>query len=346
MPPSHPSPLRIAVVGAGAIGCAMTARLAHGGHAVTLVVRDSVRAAQLQAQGLDCIEPDGTIRAHPAIVRHLPPAGFDLLVLAVKADHLPAAVAALPDSIGPQTLVLPLVNGIPWWFRRDAQGQFQPIRAVDAQGRLAQRFAPEQIVGSVVYTTAMMDGPRVVRAAQGQSLVLGALDGAQSARVEALAETLRACGIKAEISPAIHDAVWTKVALNLATNPLSVVTGAGLGDLCGDDRLVPTVSAILDEVGRVAARYDARALLTRSAMLARGRAAGAFRTSMLEDHLKGRPLELSSIAEAVFELAGAVGLDLPVTRRVVDLARFQALRVSVPVSGDAAASHALAACGR
>jgi len=319
------NPMRFAIVGAGAIGCAMAARLAHGGQDVTLVVRDAARAALMLAQGLACTEPTGTITAYPAIVPALPDAPFDVLVLAVKADQLPAAVAALPDAIGPQTLVLPLVNGIPWWFRRDVAGRFQPIRAVDPDHLLARRFSARQIVGSVVYTTAMADGPRHVQVSNPPSLVIGALEDEALGDVAALAETLRACGIAAEASPAIHDAVWTKVALNLATNPLSVVTGATLKDLCSDARLLPIVSAILDEAGRLAARLDARLLLTRSAMLARGRAAGAFRTSMLEDYRKGRPLELSSIADAVFELAESIGLDLPVTRAVVDLARFQAL---------------------
>jgi 2-dehydropantoate 2-reductase len=324
--PNSPLPrcLRCAIVGSGAIGGAMAARLVHGGHEVTMVVRSAQRAAQLQAMGLTCHERDETIIARPIIVSALPDQPYDLLVLAVKADQLPAAVAALPASLGAQTLVLPLVNGIPWWFRRDAQGQFTPIRAVDPDGTLARRFVPQQIVGSVVYTTAMTQSPCALKVMHKQSLVVGALDQASQPTVEQLAQTLRDCGIVVDVCPHIHDAVWTKVALNLATNPLSVVTGAMLGDLCSDDRLLPTVSSILDEAGCLAARYDARPMLTRSAMLARGRAAGAFRTSMLEDHLHGRPLELSSIADAVFELADSINIDLPVTRSVVNLARFQA----------------------
>ena len=103
-----------------------------------------------------------------------------------------------------------------------------------------------------------------------------------------------------------------------------MVAQAGLGDLCSDARLVPIVSNILDETWRVAARYNACPPMTRDEMLGRGRLAGAFRTSMLEDYLKGRPLELSSIADAVFEMAGEIGMDLPVSRAIVDMARFRA----------------------
>ena len=317
-------PLRMAVVGAGAIGCAMAARLAHGGHDVALVVRDKARAAIIANHGLTCAEAHATICARPRVVATLPDTPWDLLILAVKAQHLPEAVAALPRSVGAQTLVLPLVNGIPWWFRQDAQGGFTPIRAIDPDGRLAARFAPHHIIGSVVYTTAMATGPALVEVTHRQSLVLGAIDEAATGAVAGLAHLFQACGINADITPAIHNAVWTKVALNLATNPLSVVTSAALGPLSNDPRLIPTISAILDETERLAARLDARPLLTRSAMLARAQSAGSFRTSMLEDYLKGRPLELSSIADAVFELAQAIGLDLPVTRAVVDLARFKA----------------------
>jgi 2-dehydropantoate 2-reductase len=115
----------------------------------------------------------------------------------------------------------------------------------------------------VVYTTATVEGPAAVRVTGGQKLVLGALCPDRTAAVAALAQRLRAYGIEIEVSDTIVDAVWNKVALNLATNPLSVVTGAPLGQLCSDERLEPIVSNILDEAWRVAARYNARPPMTR-----------------------------------------------------------------------------------
>lgn len=314
--------MRFAIVGAGAIGCALAARLAHAGADVTLVVRDPARAALIAGQGIACREGAVSYVARPRVARTVPDGGVDVLVMAVKAGDLPAVAASLPQGIGPQTLVMPLVNGIPWWL---AGAGGETIQAVDPDGILQRRFLPEQVVGSVVYTTATVEGPAAVRVTGSQKLVLGALCPDRTAAVAALAQRLRAYGIEIEVSDTIVDAVWNKVALNLATNPLSVVTGAPLGQLCSDARLEPIVSNILDEAWRVAARYNARPPMTREDMLNRGRAAGAHRTSMLEDYRKGRPLELSAIADAVFELAARVGMDLPVSRAVVDMARFQTM---------------------
>ncbi|MBF5092731.1 2-dehydropantoate 2-reductase [Novosphingobium sp. NBM11] len=312
------------VVGAGAIGSAIAARLAHGGQDVTLVVRDAARAALIERDGVTCEEAGETITGHPAVSDRVPDTPADVLVLAVKAAALPGVAATLPAAIGRDTLVVPLVNGIPWWFRLGRADRAEPLRAVDPDGTLTRRFAPAQIVGSVVYTTAMMQAPAHVTVTQRQSLVIGAIGSDSRDKVAALARVLAACGIDVTVSDRIVDAVWAKAALNLATNPLSVVAEAGLGDLCSDARLVPIVSNILDETWRVAARYNACPPMTRDEMLGRGRLAGAFRTSMLEDYLKGRPLELSSIADAVFEMADEIGMDLPVSRAIVDMARFRA----------------------
>lgn len=239
--------MRFVVLGAGAIGCSLAARLAHAGADVTLVVRDPARAALIAEQGLTCHEAATSYVAHPRVAQTVPDGPVDVLAIAVKAGDLPTVAASLPQSIGPQTLVMPLVNGIPWWL---AGAGGETIHAVDPEGILQHRFVPEQIVGSVVYTTAMAEGPAAVRVMNSQKLVIGALRPDRNAAVAALAETLRGCGIEIEASGNIVDAVWNKVALNLATNPLSVVTGAPLGQLCSDERLVPIVSNILDETWR------------------------------------------------------------------------------------------------
>ncbi|WP_157218197.1 ketopantoate reductase family protein [Flavisphingomonas formosensis] len=322
--------MRTGIVGAGAIGCALAARLAHAGHDVSLVVRKRQRRDALAADGITCVEAGARIEARPRIVEKLPLVRCDVLFLALKAATISDAVATLPDSIDRDTLIVPLVNGIPWWFPLDGGAGARPVRAVDPQGALLRRFVPGQIAGSVVYTTAMIVDSACVRVTRNQRLILGAIDGRSSDRIAALAAELSAAGIETSVSDRIRDDVWTKVALNLATNPLSVVSGAYLGQLCSDPHLEPVVSTILDEVWRVAGRYDARPPLTRTEMLDRGRQAGAFRTSMLEDYRAGRPLELDSIADAVFELAAAIGLDLPISRAIVELARYRSAASTLP----------------
>ncbi|KAJ8138579.1 hypothetical protein OY671_008208, partial [Metschnikowia pulcherrima] len=208
-----------------------------------------------------------------------------------------------------------------WWFRLGQGGGAEPLRAVDPDGTSTRRFAPEQIVGSVVYTTAMMQAPAHVTVTQRQSLVIGAIGSDNRERVEHSARVSVACGIDVTVSERIVDAVWAKAALNSATNPSSVVAQAGSGDSCSDARSVPIVSNILDETWRVAARYNACPPMTHDEMSGRGRSAGAFRTSMSEDYSKGRPSESSSIADAVFEMAGEIGMDSPVSRAIVDMAQ-------------------------
>lgn len=317
--------MRILVIGAGAIGCATTARLSAAGNDVTLVVRDAARAEALTANGIVCQEATGdSVDARPRIVSTAPAESFDALILAVKAPALPDVASSLPGSIGTETLVVPLVNGIPFWLGMDEPGPDSVIRAVDPDGILVDRFAASQIAGSVVYTTAMMAGPAHVRVTSAQRIVLGPVAGEDDGRIARFAAAARTAGIATHLSASLRDEVWTKVALNLATNPLSVVSGAGLGTMCSDPLLEPLVSQVLDEVLRVAAHYDASAPITRQQMLEKGRAAGAFRTSMLEDYLNDRPLELGAIADAVFALGEARDLDLPISRAIVALARFRA----------------------
>lgn len=315
--------MRIAVIGAGAIGTALTARLAAAGEQVTLVARGEARIAALQA-GLTCEEADCRIDTDPAIAPRMSLDACDVLFLAVKAGQIAEAVKTLDFGGARPPLVVPLVNGIPWWFRLGGPQADRPIQAVDPEGALLSRFRPQQLAGAVVYTTAMMTGPASVRVTGCQRLVLGGVVADVDERLPALVERLCAAGIDTTLSANIRDEMWTKVALNLATNPLSVVTGAMLGDMCAHDDLLPLVSCVLDEVWRVAARYDARPAITRSAMIARGQGAGAFRTSMLEDWQKGRPIELGAIADAVLELGAAMNIDLPVSRAMAHLARYRA----------------------
>lgn len=316
--------MRFAIVGAGAIGCALAARLSAAGAQVTLLARGAERLAALEANGIACEEAGGLILGRPQITAHLHDRDFDVIFLAVKGGDLSDAVATTghADRHGP--LVVPLVNGIPWWFRLGGADADRPIRAVDPEGHLLSRFDPEQIVGAVVYTNAMLTEATSVRVIHNQRLIVGPPAGSPSTRLKNLVAVMCHAGIDTVLSPHIRDEVWTKVALNLATNPLSVVTEAMLGEMCSDPRLLPTVHAVLDEVWRLAARYDARPHATRSEMIARGCAAGAFRTSMLDDFGRSRPIELASIADAVLELAGEIGLEMPVSHTVAELARYRA----------------------
>lgn len=313
---------RFLVVGAGAIGCALAARLSAAGLDVALLARGAAIAV-LREKGIVCEEPDRTLVERPAILDAAPDTPADVIFLTVKADALPAALAMVAPVIGPATIVVPMVNGIPWWFPL-GKADPQPIEAVDPGGAMLARLPARAIAGAVVYTTSRKIGPNEVRLSSPQRLVLGALVPETEPAVRELVDMLSAAGILATLSADIRNDVWTKAALNLATNPLSVVSDATLRQQFSDPALLPLVGAVLDEVLRVAEAHGAVASLTRAQMIERGLKAGDFHTSMHDDHQAGRPLELGAIADAIFELAERHQLALPVARTITELARFRA----------------------
>ncbi len=322
------------VVGAGAIGCAIAALLANGGHAVSMIARGA-RLDAIQRHGLMLHDRTGTLRARlPASDR--PDFGIQgTIFLAVKSQALADAAALIRPMIGPATVIVPTVNGIPWWYFKRAPGPFGDtrIRAVDPDGRLDALLPAEAIIGAVVYMAAETEPDGAVRASMDHRLILGELDGRATPRLAALAAALATSDIDAETTPAIRDALWTKLTLNLATNPLSVVSEATLARQAGDGRLRAIVERIIEETAAVARAHGARITLDKAALLARVGAAGDFATSMLQDYRRKRPLETAAIGDAVLELAEKVGLAMPVTQTVLDLARYRSTPTGTDVSG-------------
>jgi 2-dehydropantoate 2-reductase len=314
---------RIAIVGAGAIGGTLAAALSASGHRPELVARGA-RAAALRADGLRYADAGGAETVHRLPVGTASEFGAqDIVFLAVKADALPVALPEAAPLIGPETLVVPLVNGIPWWYFLD-QPEPRPVHAVDPAGVLLRLIPARQIVGCVLLMTAEMDDAGVVRGKALRRLTLGMIDGRDDPRLAALAMLLAEAGISADLSAAIRRPMWAKVALNLATNPLSVVTLSTLADQFNGPDLIGPVTAVLEEVRALAAALGITLPISLDEMIAIGRGAGAFETSMLQDHRRGRPLELAAIADAVFELADHAAVPMPAARTVCALARYAA----------------------
>jgi 2-dehydropantoate 2-reductase len=192
---------------------------------------------------------------------------------------------------------------------------------------LSRRIPARQIVGCVLYMTALRALRGGVRVLGRPRIVVGGIGGepadpqAGARRVEAL---LSHAGFTASSRPRIRDEMWTKVALNLATNPLSVLTEATLIEQFTDARLLPVVTAVIEETLAVAAALGASPTMPLEQMIETGRKAGRFETSMLQDYRSGRPLELDAIAHAVLELAAKVGMRMPVTGHIVNLCAHRA----------------------
>ena len=313
--------LSIGIVGAGAIGSVVACRLAAAGNDVTLFARGA-RLAALREAGIVLHGEGGTVHARPGIAEQGRPQTLDVLFVSVKAPHLPEAISAFLPALRPDGVLVPLVNGLPFWYphgRSDA-----PIRAVDPDGALLAALAPGTVVGTVVFLRASLEPDGSVRSAAGERLVLGGIAGPPPPHLAGLAALLDASGIATRISGDIRAEIWTKIALNLATNPLSVVCGATLDEMFHRPELLRLVTSMLEETIRVAITDGIPPATALDGMIGIGRRAGPFMTSMAQDQEASRPLELGAIVDSVLELADAHGCAMPVARAVADLARYRA----------------------
>jgi len=316
---------RIAVVGAGAIGCTLAARLAGSGQAVNVLARGDTLAA-IRDRGITLNDLDGE---HQVRVNADDSPGRlgeqDLIFVCTKAPALGTVLPTLAPMLGPDTVVVPLVNGVPWWYFHGEGGRFEGTRinAVDPAGQLTDALALERVLGCVVFITAEVEQPARVRAKNPHLMILGEPNNRPSPRLARVHEILAQAGIEARASERIRDSLWTKIIANLTSNPLSVVTGATLEQLYGQPELRAVVSKVLNEALLTAAAYGARVDIDPNTFMDMGAGMGAVRTSMLQDYEHGRPLELQAIGDAVVELAERQGLAMPVTRDILNLARFR-----------------------
>jgi 2-dehydropantoate 2-reductase len=306
--------MKFAVVGAGAIGGYLGARLALAGEDVTFMARGASLAA-IREHGLRLIEENGVERlARSAKAVPMDEAqAVDTVLLAVKAQQVTALAADLPRLFGPVTVVVTLQNGVPWWFFHKLAGPYEgmPVRAADPDGAVARHIAPERIVGAVVYPAAQLVAPGVVKVIEGDRFSLGEPDGSKSERVRALSDALTRAGFKAPVSSDIRAEIWLKLWGNLAFNPISALTHASLVDIC---RFPPTralAAAMMAEAQAIAGKLGVRVRISIDRRIAGAQAVGAHKTSMLQDIEAGRPLELEAMVGAVVELARLTATPTP-----------------------------------
>ena len=228
---------KICVAGAGAIGGTLAARLAAGGHAVSVFARGATLDA-IRRYGIELTDLSGSTQVEVP-VSDLAEFGIqDIVFVCAKAHALDGLLASIEPMLGEQTLVIPAVNGVPWWYFGGDSGEGagagevrEPVRAVDPDGRLAALLPARQILGCVVYITAEVREPGRVIAINPHRMILGELDNRPSARLQQVCALLSGVGIEARASNRIRDDVWTKLISNLTSNPLSVVTGGTLQDI-------------------------------------------------------------------------------------------------------------------
>ncbi|NBT11425.1 MAG: 2-dehydropantoate 2-reductase, partial [Betaproteobacteria bacterium] len=228
--------MKFAIVGAGAIGGYLGARLAHAGHDVTFIARNRNLQA-IQAHGFKLILEDGTSLHAPSAraVQDMAQAGpQDAVLLTVKAHQVKDLLPGLRELFGPQTMVVTMINGVPWWYFHKLGGPYegQTLESVDPGGLLAQHIEPDRVIGSVVYPAAELVEPGLVKVIEGNRFTLGEPDGSRSPRIEALSKALMESGFKAPVSKDIRSEIWVKLWGNLSFNPISALTHATLEAIC------------------------------------------------------------------------------------------------------------------
>jgi 2-dehydropantoate 2-reductase len=335
--------MRICIVGAGAVGGYIASLLAFSEAASTSVLARGATLAALHRNSLDHDGPhsgglrvqtnDGVVTVAVRAAGSAAELGpQDVVVLAVKAQAAPAAVASIGPLLGPSTVVLPTMNGVPWWFfdRVDegtgAGGFGGPcagmhLSSVDPGGAMARAVPVSRVLGVVVHFSASSPVPGVVRHFSGDRLIIGEPSGAASARLAAVAQVLREAGFTVDVSDRIRQAAWYKLWGNLTVNPVSALTGASSGQILDDSLVRAFCESAMLEAREIGARIGCpiaelpadRNLVTRKL--------GDFRTSMLQDALAGRPLELDALTGAVREIGAVVGVPTPYVDALHGLAR-------------------------
>lgn len=316
----------ICVFGAGAIGGLLAGRLAASGADVSVVARGPHLAA-MQAEGLVLLSGGERLVAHPRVADD--PASLgpqDFLILTLKAHGLAPALPQLRPLVGPQTVIVAAINGIPWWYGYGLPAPFEARRvtAVDPDGALWNALPPAQVVAAIVYPAAEIVAPGVVSHTYGDRFSLGEPDGSRSERAATLSTLLIGAGFKAPVRPRIREEMWVKLWGNMAFNPLSALTGATLDVLLADPDTRAACRAMMLEGQAVAEGLGIRFSIGVDRRLEGGAEVGAHRTSMLQDMERGRPLEIEALLGAVVELAGWVGADVPISRTVLALVRQRA----------------------
>jgi 2-dehydropantoate 2-reductase len=318
--------MKATIYGAGAIGGWIGVRLAQAGCDVSVVARGDTLAA-VQAQGLR-LETAGHTATVPVRASSNPAdlGVQDLVVVAVKAPAMAGVAQAIAPLLGPNTMVLTAMNGVPWWFFESFGGALAGTRlaAVDPGGTIAAAIPGKHIVGCVVHASCSLNGPGYVKHHFGNKLIIGEPSGEKTARVEQLTALLAKAGFEAVLSEQIQKDAWYKLWGNMTVNPVSAMTGATTDLIMGDDLVRGFISAVMLEAKEIGARIGipiAQQPEDRHQMTLK---LGAFKTSMLQDVEAGRAVELDALVTVVKELGALTGVPTPFTDALLGLSRLHA----------------------
>jgi 2-dehydropantoate 2-reductase len=308
--------MKICIYGAGAIGGWMGVRLAREGHDISVIARGATLSA-LRENGLQLVEDGKTTTATVAAAENAADLGpQDIVVVAVKAPAMAAVAAGIAPLLTKNTTVITAMNGVPWWFCDGLGSGLAGTRltSVDPDGAIAAAIPSAQTVGCVVHASCLQDAPGVIRHHLGNGLIFGEASGRSSERVKKLVETFAAAGFNASASDQIQRDVWYKLWGNMTMNPISAITGATTG----------FVTSAMLEAKEIGARFGIPIDQAPSDRHAVTMKLGAMKTSMLQDVLARKSVEIDALVGAVRELGQVTGVPTPFIDALLGLSRLHA----------------------
>jgi 2-dehydropantoate 2-reductase len=298
--------MKITVIGAGAIGGYIGVKLALSGEEVTFMVRGANLEA-IRSRGMKLIMHDGTelIAKDVAATSDYGSVGpQDLVILAMKAHQVAAVARDVPKLFGPNTAVIPMQNGVPYWYFHEHGGALQGrrIESVDPDGTIGENIPAQRVIGCVVYPASELVAPGVVKHIEGDRFPVGEPDGSASSRVLRVSESFIKAGFKAPVLDNIRAEIWLKLWGNMTFNPISALSRATLAGICQYPLTRALAASMMTEAQTIANKLGITFRVPLEKRIAGAEKVGHHKTSMLQDVEARRALETDALLGAVVEL--------------------------------------------
>ena len=319
--------MKICVIGGGgAIGGYLAVMLARAGNEVTVVARGATLAA-IQERGLALImddQPEPLIAQVKAVEKITDVKNPDLVILAVKAHQVEPIVDDLANIMGPKTILIPMQNGIPWWYFQKLAGPFQDhsVETVDAGGKAKKAINPENIIGCVVYPATFTQAPGVIRHVEGNRFPIGELNGQVTGRIQAVSEVMVAAGFKSPVLEDIRSEIWLKLWGNMTFNPISALTHGTLEGICQYPLTRELARSMMAEAQTIAEKLGVTFRVDIERRITGAEKVGKHKTSMLQDLEAGRSLEVDALLGSVIELGKITETPTPCLNTVFALTKY------------------------
>lgn len=326
--------MKIAIIGAGAIGGYVGVKLALSGEDVTFIVRGANLSA-IRKNGMKLVMNDGTehVAKNVKATNDYSEAGQqDLVILAMKAHQVDAVALDAPKLFGPDTMVVTMQNGIPYWYFYEHGGDLagSRIKSVDPTGVIGDNIAPKRVIGCVVYPASELLEPGVVRHIEGDRFPVGELDGTTSERVKRVSESFIRAGFKSPILEDIRAEIWLKLWGNLTFNPISALSRATLVDICQYPLTRQLAADMMSEAQTVANKLGIKFRVPLEKRIAGAERVGKHKTSMLQDIEARRAPEVDALVGSVVELGRLTKTPTPHIDAVFALTKLLAKTINEP----------------